>query len=76
MFLFRPCLKNFNVRRDERKLLARKARQAVQASEGKAAMAEYRKSAGDAIARMDQLRAQRLKREAQGRLDNTGREEE
>ena len=54
---------------DDRKLLERKARLAKQASEGKAAMAEYRKTADDAISRMARLRAERLKREAQEKGD-------
>jgi hypothetical protein len=49
---------------DEAKFALRKARQAHQEVEGKAAMAEYRKSADDAVSRMARLRAERLKREA------------
>lgn len=50
-----------------RKLAARKERQAHQAIEGIAAMAEYRKANDERLNLMARLREARLKREAGGR---------
>ena len=47
-----------------RNLALRKERQARQAIEGAAAMAEYRKAGDDALNRMAKLREKRLEREA------------
>ena len=52
-----------------RKLAVRKERQAQQAIEGAAAMAEYRKASDDALGRMARLRKQRLKAQAKGNSD-------
>lgn len=55
-----------------RKLAARKARQAHQAIEGVAAMAEYRRAADERLNRMARLREVRLKHEARGLKSATG----